>query len=211
MNSTFSITETVSKAWKAVKDNIWVLVGLIIGYAIISFTLSLFTGDSIVFNIISFLLLLVIDSLFNLGYLKNIFQALDGEEPQFSAYGQESRKILKYIGASLLFTIISLIGLGLFIIPGIYLSIRLQFFQAYIVDEDCGVIESLKRSWELTRGHAWSLFVLFLVMIFIAIIGLLLLVVGLFVAVPIINAMYLTVYRELNSPISVATEAIDEL
>ena len=49
--------------------------------------------------------------------------------------------------------IIVVFGICLFIIPGIYLALRLQFFTAFIVEEDTGIIESLKRSWEITRGQ----------------------------------------------------------
>lgn len=211
MNPKFTIGQTFSNAWKAVKANIWVLVGLFIGYSILSFTLSLFSGQSTVFNSIFAILSLVIGSLFSLGYLRNIFQALDGEEPQFSAYGQESRKLIKYIAASLIYSIIVFIGTILLIIPGIYLGIRLQFFSAFIVDEDCGAIESLKRSWAITKNEELPLFLLFLFMVLIFIIGVLLLGVGVFIAVPVIYAMQLTVYRLLNSPVNTQLEVAEEL
>lgn len=212
MNPMFTIKETVSEAWKVVKANIWVLAGLLIGYVILSFTLSLLlTGDSTTMLSISSILSIIIGGLFTLGYFRNLFQALDGEEPQFSAYGQESRKLLKYIAASIIFTFIIIIGLALFVIPGIYLALRLQFFQALIVDEDCGIIESLKRSWELTKDQVLPLFILFLVMILISLIGLLLLGVGIFVATPVIYTMYLIVYRKLNSPVYTEPEVIEKL
>ncbi|WP_085536035.1 hypothetical protein [Massilibacteroides vaginae] len=210
MNPTFTISETFSKAWKVVKANIWVLVGLIIGYSIISFTLTILSGRSLTFNIVSAVFSLIIGGLFGLGYLRNLFQALDGEEPQFSAYGQESRKLLKYIASSIVYSIIVTIGIILLIIPGIYLGIRLQFYSAFIVDEDCGAIESLKRSWEITKGQELPLFLLSLVMILISIIGMLLLGVGIFVAVPVIYTMYLIVYRVLNSPVNIQNEVIEE-
>lgn len=210
MNPTFTIGETFSKAWKVVKANIWVLVGLLIGYTILSFTLGILSGNSTTFSIITSILSLIIGGLFYLGYLRNIFQALDGEEPQFSAYGQESRKLLKYIASSILFSIMVFIGAIFLIIPGIYLAIRFQFFAAFIVDEDCGIIESLRRSWEMTKGQTLPLLLLFLTMLLISIIGLLLLGVGMFVATPVIYAMYLIVYRALNSPVNIQDETIEE-
>ena len=107
----------------------------------------------------------IISCIFALGYMKNIFQALDGEEPQFSAYGQQARKIITYFVANLFMGIIVVFGICLFIIPGIYLALRLQFFTAFIVEEDTGIIESLKRSWEITRGQGMPLFMLMLSMI----------------------------------------------
>lgn len=210
MNSTISISETVSSAWRTVKSQIWVLVGLLIGFSIISFTLGLFANFTSVLGIVVYIVSLLVSFLFLLGYLKNIFQALDGEEPQFSAYGQQSRKLLKYIVAIIINTIIVAIGFCLLIIPGIYLSLRLQFFAAFIVDEDCGAIESLKRSWEITKGNEMSLLLIFLTMIGIGIIGFLLLGVGLFIAYPVLYTMYVIVYRRFNSPLQVLDEVTEE-
>ena len=90
---------------------------------------------------------------------------MDGEEPQFSAYGQQSRKIFTYLIASIIMGIAVAIGIFLLIVPGIYLAIRLQFYSAYIVEEDCGIIESLQKSWDLTKGQGMPLFLLLLAMI----------------------------------------------
>ena len=91
---------------------------------------------SMVGKIIVNLISAVISSAFMLGYIKNLFQTMDGEEPQFSAYGQQSRKIFTYLIASIIMGIAVAIGIFLLIVPGIYLAIRLQFYSAYIVEED---------------------------------------------------------------------------
>jgi uncharacterized membrane protein len=205
MNPTFTIKETLSQAWTTVKSQIWVLVGLFIGYTIINFTLGIFTSYSLMGAIVSIVSVLI-TCLFILGYIRNLFQALDGEEPQFSAYGQESRKIFKFLAAYIIVLIILLIGFALLIIPGIYLTIRLQFFSAFIVDEDCGAVESLKRSWEITKGQEWPLFLLILTMIGIILIGCILFGIGIFVATPVCYTMGLIVYRKLNSPLKVLEE-----
>lgn len=205
MKPTFTIKEIFAEAWSAVKQQIWVLVGLVIGYTIISLTLSLFTDSGLTSGLIS-IISLVVSSLFSLGYTRNIFQALDGEEPQFSAYGQESRKLLKHIVASILVSIVVAIGFILLIIPGIYLGIRLQFFTALIVDEDCDIIESIKRSWEITKGVETPLFLLFFTMIGITILGLILLGIGVFIAIPVCYTMVIVAYRKLNSPLNILEE-----
>ncbi len=124
---------------------------------------------------------------------------MDGEEPQFSAYGQQSRKIFTYLIASIIMGIAVAIGIFLLIVPGIYLAIRLQFYSAYIVEEDCGIIESLQKSWDLTKGQGMPLFLLLLAMIGTAIVGCILFFVGLFVAVPLIYMMQCYTFRKLNT------------
>ena len=142
MEPKFMISEVFGTSWKYTKSQIWVLVGLFIGYFILSSIISLF-----------------------------------GMPAQGSMVG----KII------------------LLIVPGIYLAIRLQFYSAYIVEEDCGIIESLQKSWDLTKGQGMPLFLLLLAMIGTAIVGCILFFVGLFVAVPLIYMMQCYTFRELNT------------
>ena len=173
MEPKFTISEVFRTSWKYTKSQIWILVGLIIGMMILSFTLSIFLipmQGSIIGMIISNIVSLIIGGLFSLGYLKNIFQTLDDEEPQLSAYGRQAPKIFTYIIASIIVALIVTIGFALLIIPGIYLCIRLQFFLAFIVEENAGIIESIQRSWEITKGQTMDLFLLALTMVLITIV-----------------------------------------
>lgn len=211
MESKFMISDVLSTSWKCTKSQIWVLAGLMIGYTIISSILSVFampSQNSITGIIITSLVSLIIGCLFRLGYIKNAFQALDGEEPQFSAYGQQAPKIFKYIIASIIMGIIVCIGLALLIIPGIYLALRLQFFTAAMVEENAGIIDSLKRSWEITEGQVLPLFLLALAMMGLTLLGFILLFVGIFVAIPLVTVMYCDVFRLLST--SVTSTSIDE-
>lgn len=211
MKQTFTITETISQAWDVMKSQLWVLVGLIIGYVIISFTIGLFSSFTSLMGIAVYLVNILVGCLFYLGYTRNVFQALDGEEPQFSAYGQESRKVFRFFLANILYSVIVFIGTLFLILPGIYLAIRLQFYLAYIVDEDCGIIDSLKRSWEITGDAIMPLLLLFLTMLGLLILGCILLGIGIFIAAPVCWIMYIIVYRKLNSPLNILEEAEDEL
>lgn len=202
MEPKFMISEVFGTSWKHTKSQIWVLVGLFIGFSILSMIVTLFgmpAQGSIVGRVIVQIVSLLISCIFMLGYVKNIFQALDGEEPQFSAYGQQSRKIITYLITNILFSIAVCIGMVLLIIPGIYLYLRLQFFTAFIVEEDCGIIESLQKSWNMTQGQTLPLFLLLLTMIGTAIVGCILFFVGFFVAVPLIYMMQCYTFRKLNT------------
>ena len=213
MEPKFMISEVFGTSWKHTKSQIWVLVGLFIGFSILSMIVTLFgmpAQGSIVGRVIVQIVSLLISCIFMLGYVKNIFQALDGEEPQFSAYGQQSRKIITYLIANILFSIAVCIGMVLLIIPGIYLYLRLQFFTAFIVEEDCGIIESLQKSWNMTQGQTLPLFLLLLTMIGTAIVGCILFFVGFFVAVPLIYMMQCYTFRKLNT-ISTEEEEVQQL
>ena len=200
-------SDILKAAWKGLKSQFWLLVGLIIGFTIVYSLLMIFTvpakGEtvgisSIIISILSFFLI----ALFIMGYLKNCLQTLDGEEPQFSAYGQVSKKLIIFLIAYIIMAIIITIGTALLIVPGIYLGLRLQFFYAFIVDENTGVIDSFKRSWNLTKGSTFKLFVLFLISLLICIIGHIAFIAGIFVAIPFLVLMYCYTYRKLSAPAS---------
>jgi len=67
------------------------------------------------------------------------------------------------VAASIIFYLALVIGFVLLIIPGIYLGIRLIFFDCTILLEDEGIKASFKRSWEMTREYVRELFPLFFI------------------------------------------------
>lgn len=212
MKPTFTISEVVKTSWGYLKEQIWVLVGLFIGYSILVGILSMFASPtSITASLIVNLIVMVIGIVFMLGYYKNLFQTLDGIEPQFSAYGQQAGKFFTYFVASLIYGIIVMIGTVLLIIPGIYMALRLQFFICFIVEEDAGIVDSLKKSWAITDGQVVPLLILALAMIGICIVGFLLLGIGIFVAAPLIYMMSCYVFRILNTPMAVLEEVVEDV
>ena len=198
----FVLSDVLRAAWKGLVSQIWLLAGLLIGYVIVSLSLILFIpipeqGSLSVAAIAIALLGLGLSLLFSLGYTKNMFETLDGEEPQFSAYGQQSRKIITGLIAGLIYTVIVTVGLALLVFPGIYLAIRLQFCYASIVEEDTGIVTSLKRSWEITKGQAMPLFLLLLVTIGFTVLGLAFFAIGVFVTFPLVGLIYCYTFRKL--------------
>ena len=199
----FMFSDVLRVAWKTYVSQIWILSGLVIGYVIISLALCLFIpypvqGTMSIASITIMLLSLVLTLLFSLGYTQNMFQALDGEEPQFSAYGQQSRKIFTLLFASLIYLVTVVIGLALLILPGLYLAIRLQFFYLSIVEEDTSILDSLKRSWKITKGQEISLLLLLLLVIGLVVLGIAFFIIGIFVTSPIICLIYCYVFRKLT-------------
>ena len=238
MKTQLKVGSILSTAWKAVKSQIWVLVGVFIVYMIINFTIStlyssLFSSDITAVGAFAYVLNMVISMLFTLGYTKNIFQALDNFEPQVSAYAAQIRNVFTYIGASILYTLIvflssfMLLLVGAFFakdmgsaaqatayfgqnmsiilpisfilfLPSIYMSMRLQYYIALIIEEDAGAIESLKKSWEITKGHTGFLIRIILVNAGLIIAGTCLFLIGIFIAIPLTYAVYCESYRKLN-------------
>lgn len=103
----------------------------------------------------------------------------------------ESTKIavLKYpallISTTIYFIIVGFGALA-FIIPGIFLFIKLLYYQYAILLDDEGIINSLKRSWKITKENWWNNFII-----------------GVFFsAIFIISAILSVIFEVLNLPVS---------
>jgi uncharacterized membrane protein len=204
MEDKINFSDLFKTAWRALLNQFWLLVGLSVGFTIIFSLILIYIipakGESIsIGGVIVALLSLLLLCLFYLGFLKNCIQTLEGDEPQFSAYGQVSGNLFSFLIATILFGILIIIGLALLVVPGIYLIVRLQYFYAFMADEKTGIIESFKKSWEITKGQSLKLFLLMLLMLLISFAGMIAFVIGIFITTPLIALMYASVYRKLTS------------
>lgn len=86
----------------------------------------------------------------------------------------------------------------LILVPTVYLSIRLQFYDYFIVDEECGIIESIQKSAAISKGHVMELFLLGAVLAIIILISLIPLGAGLILSIPLGGMATSYVYLKLK-------------
>jgi len=92
------------------------------------------------------------------------------------------------------------LGTLLLIVPGIILGIKFMFFSYFIVDKNAGIIESLEKSAELTKGSKTNIFLLALLLWLINAAGALCLGIGLIITMPLSMTAVAYVYRKLHVP-----------
>jgi uncharacterized membrane protein len=104
-------------------------------------------------------------------------------------------------------SIVDLQGLGeasfmapllLSIVPAVYASIRLQFYDYFLIDNEGGAIESIIKSISMTKGHAGELFVLGAALSVIILISMIPLMIGLLISIPLTIMVNTSVYLKLN-------------
>ncbi|MES0403793.1 MAG: DUF975 family protein [Hyphomicrobium sp.] len=105
----------------------------------------------------------------------------------------------RYLGAQFLAAIIIFVGLLLLIVPGFIAALGLLFVPYVVIDRGAGPINALKESWRITNGNKWQLFLFGLVLSGLNLVGVLLLVVGLLVTVPVTWIAVTHAYRTLAS------------
>ncbi|MCB9756875.1 MAG: hypothetical protein H6753_00445 [Candidatus Omnitrophica bacterium] len=95
----------------------------------------------------------------------------------------------------LLMVIISI----LIVIAAVIFSVRLQFFGYFIVDQNMGAIQSIKKSYALTKGLLGQLVLFVLLIVLINLAGMLCLFIGLFATIPATTLAVTYVYRKLTT------------
>ena len=100
--------------------------------------------------------------------------------------------------ASLLVGIIFSIGIALLIVPGIIFACKLAFVPYLVVDRRMETIEAVKKSWDMTRGHAWTIFLMGLLAVPIVLLGLICLGVGVIPAAMWILAAFASLYHAVS-------------
>lgn len=118
---------------------------------------------------------------------------------------------LNIILANLLTGAIIIAGIIVFIIPGIIFACKLAFVPYLIMDKKLEVIEAVKTSWSMTSGHAMTIFLMALLAFPIAILGLLMLLVGIVPASIWIEGAFASIYHSVDKKLNNHAEAEPEL
>lgn len=105
---------------------------------------------------------------------------------------------LQIILASLLTFAIVMAGLILLIIPGIIFGCKLAFVPYLVMDKKMEAIDAVKTSWDMTRGHTWTIFFIGLLAIPIVIMGIILLVVGIIPAIIWVEGASAAIYHAVD-------------
>ena len=91
-----------------------------------------------------------------------------------------------------------ILSLILMIIPAIYLSVRLQFYDYFLIDEECGIVESIKKSADISKGYVLELFVLSAALSLIVLISIIPMGLGLIFSIPFSMVATSYVYIKLK-------------
>jgi hypothetical protein len=133
-----------------------------------------------------FPVLTVLGVYFMVGQVRVALTAARGQQVEIGTYFSGYDKLLPGIILGILLYLGVALGIVLFVIPGIILALgwALAFF--VMVDTDASATEALAASWQQTKGQKGKIFLFYLAAAGIAILGLIALYVGLFVALPVI-------------------------
>lgn len=144
---------------------------------------------------IGFAYSLLIANPFQVGAFYAFLKAARGERPHVDDLFVPFRQnYLAAVFAPFLTSVLSLFGLLLLIVPGIYVAVRLAFVPFLVVDEGLGPTAALAESWRRTEGRFWALLGGALLGLFAVWVGLILALIGIIPAALWVGVAYATMY-----------------
>jgi len=202
----FSKGEAIRFGWEVTKRHFWFFL---LTFIIFGVTLSMR-------NIISFvkpetsaqaglaiaivILQAIVQMFLTLGLVRISLKFADNEQASLQdLFGATFRQVNSYFAAGILGTILFIIGTVLLVIPGIIVSIRLSMATYLIMDQNLGPIEAMRRSWAITEGAGWNLFLFAILVVLLNVLGFIALVVGFFWSAPTGVVAFAFIYRKLQS------------
>jgi uncharacterized membrane protein len=213
MNQTMNDREPMPKAgigsalaygWSSMKNNFLVLFLAVLVVVVFMVPLEL-DGDEFdaLLELLSTAYALLLYPIVNYGADMIFVKAVRGDHVEVKRIFDGFKNYINVVLASLL--TFGLIGIGLivFLIPGIYVACRLAFVSYLVMDEGLDPIAAVEASWRITRGHAFKIFALGFVSIFIFFAGLALLLVGVFPAIMWIKASFAALYLSITGNVVV--------
>lgn len=140
----------------------------------------------------------IIREFFSLGWIKIALEEYDVGFSSYQKLFSMSPLLFRSVIASLVYYSAVVIGLFLFVVPGLYVATRLYFYKYALVDQNVSSIEALKMSYNLTQDNFWSLFGFATAVFFINWLGFLFFGIGWFFTYPVITLAQAYVFRKLQ-------------
>jgi uncharacterized membrane protein len=204
----FSKSEAVRFGWDTMKSNLGFFIVLLIAVGLLYTVPPIIVGIVMEANVFLGLILriadIVLGIIISMGLVKIALRFCDKEKGRFSDLFSQYHLFFNYLFALILYGLIVFGGTLLLIVPGIIWGIKFCFVDYFVIDKRLGPIEALKRSSAVTRGVKWDLFVFFLMLIGINLLGALCLLIGLFATIPTTMVARAFVYRRLLAQTEIA-------
>ncbi len=171
-----------------------VIVGLLIA-GLLLLTLSIITGANIhlvglLAAILAIATVFICLSLEEIGYTTISLDIYKKDMFSIKSFFPPSYLFLKFFIAYTAYILINTLGMLLLFIPYLIFWARFSLYKYYFVEQNTGIIESLRSSWHLTKGYTFQLIILNILFLYIK-------VFSLFLLSPANNLSYAFIYKKL--------------
>lgn len=205
MDKVFTIDGAIGFGWTKFKEQykffLLFTLAVLILQGVNGFIQGMFenTEPAVAIAIVSVIISFIIGIVIGLFQIRVALDVADGKQATFDSIQRVLPVLGKAVLTHILYSIIVIIGIFLFIVPGIIWAIKYQYALYFVVDKGISPFEALEASGKATQGEKWHLFLFNLVLGLIIFAGLLALGVGLFIAIPITLIAPGFVFRRLQN------------
>jgi len=185
-----NVQDSIKQGWEMFKLHI----GEFVGYTLIIFVLSALCSKMGAFGSIVFS---AVAAPFYAGYAIVAFNLLSGKPLQFGDFFKGLNYFLPLFLAGLASGVLVSLGFALLILPGIYLAVCYMFVTLLIVDHRMEFWDAMETSRKIVSKNWFALFGLAFALFAVNLLGMLALVVGLLVTVPVTSCAAAVAYKEI--------------
>ncbi len=178
----FSQGEAISFGWKAAKKYFWFFFFTTIVYSIVSFLLS--SLNQIAFEsiptmgiVVRLFLDIFLSLLLGIFLIKMSLQVVNSDTIKLKENFVSLTLVLRFFGATVVYSVIVGFGLLLFVIPGIIWAMKFQFYPYFILEQGLDIKTAFKKSALITNNLKFKLFLFRLTLGFCAILPIAIIVV----------------------------------
>jgi len=188
--------------WSSFKEHWPFMVAMMLTYVALdvvsTFVFTAIAGDNtLVLNLLNIIYIVVV-MVFTIGVVKEGLLILAGKKPTYANLFKHWNLFINYFIVNILYLALSLGGLLLLIFPGVIWALKFSLAPILVIDKKMKPIEALKESARLTMGAKWDLLGFYGVLVFVEVLGILLLLVGAIVTIPVAWIALLYGYRHLQ-------------
>ena len=199
-DSGFVISDSFKQAWATFKKD-WIVVYAVqllpMALAIVYSMMVERMDQESVLAIVLGITYLIVQIFISMGVIKAYLNVTRGKKVTMETFTSVFPKILNFFAAQLLMMLIVLGGFILLIIPGFYFSLKYMFAPYLVIDKNMGPIEALKASGKITHGIKWDLVGFMAASAVLMYAGLLALIVGIVVTIPVATLAYVVLYNKV--------------
>jgi hypothetical protein len=199
----FSVGEMVKKGWRLMRRHTAFFVGFLLVYFILSAIphaiVAVFPDLNewllIAIGLVVFVLTLVVW----IGFLKAALKVVDGKRPTYKDLFSSFPIVVQFFIAWIIYSLVVIVGFILLVFPAAIWGSRYFLWPFVMIDKGTGPIESLALSGKMTMGVKWDVFMVIIATWLVMLLGLMVIFVGWFFALPVAVLAQVSMYRMLES------------
>jgi len=191
--------------WKKFQEFVGVIIiaavvylGAVLVFGFLGNIIAVGIDDGIVGQLLLSFIQLVVSSIVSIVLIRAVLAIVDGK-PLDSSSIFSGEQLGPFIIASLIYSIIAVIGLFLCVIPGLIFMFLAWFWGFFLLDKNLEPVDAIKASIEFVRANVGTLLGWAIVGSLAMIVGFLLCCVGTLVAAPVVYIGTGYLYRRLNN------------